>query len=82
MSDEEEFDDDDIYIRTVPCRPLTFWSIITFVLNLIMGMARAVLVATDQLNDDVIGAQGFSVTKKEFADGMRQELEALPTTEE
>ncbi len=83
MNNEEDFeDDDDLEYRLVPSRPFSLWALVSFVLNLIMGIARGVLVATDQLNDEIIGAQGFSVQKKEFGDAARMEIEAIPVTEE
>lgn len=82
MNDEIEDDDDDFGYRLVPSRPFSLWALVSFVLNLIMGFARGILVAVDQLNDEVIGAQGHDVHKKEFADNARIEIEAIPVTDE
>lgn len=80
--DEEDYDDEDIYtIRHISCQPFSFWAIISFFLNLLIGAARTVFTAVDQLNDEVLGAKGYSAIKKDFADQARAEIEAIPVTD-
>lgn len=71
---EEGFDPFENYVIL---RPLSKFTAFRFATALTLGMLRAVLSAVDQLDDALIGAQGYEAEKKSFEDGARIDLEMI-----
>lgn len=74
MNEDEDYDMEGPFI---PFRPLSWWTPVRFVSTLTLNCVRAIVCALDQLDDQLIGAEGYEMEKKLFADGARRDLEMI-----
>lgn len=83
--DDEEFDGPypfPVFVREIECRPLTKYTLLNFASIWIQGFFRTGLEAFTVLGDAVLGAEGYKIHQKDFADEIRAGLESLPTAPE
>lgn len=79
---EDEFEGVTELSYEVEAKPITIFTFIRFLLTVLMGITKTFLVAFDQVNDDVVGAEGYKNQRREFHDQVREDLETIPAVEE
>lgn len=82
MSDFEDDDDFDpcTLFRLVESKPMTPWTFLVIFLNFWVSFFRNMAETFGAASDAVLGHEGYERHKKDFADEVRAELEALPAS--